>query len=82
MQSQSACLAIMDRLLSFLPLTSRVPRAPRAPVPPAITAKSPTLNMTEYIAVQKALDEVLEYHQTHRPKNTAKNHEPKQNERR
>jgi hypothetical protein len=34
----------------------------------------------EDIAIQKALDEVLEYHRVHRPKNTTKNYEPKQKE--
>ncbi|EED17237.1 hypothetical protein TSTA_022910 [Talaromyces stipitatus ATCC 10500] len=34
----------------------------------------------EDIAIQKALDEVLEYHRVHRPKNTMKNYEPKQKE--
>jgi hypothetical protein len=32
------------------------------------------------IAIQQALDEVLEYDRTHRPKNTTKNYEPKQRE--
>jgi len=32
------------------------------------------------LRVQKAIDEVLEYHQTHRPKNTSKNYLPKQKE--
>jgi hypothetical protein len=32
------------------------------------------------MAIQEALDEVLEYYRTHRPKNTAKNYEPKQRE--
>jgi len=60
----------MDRLLSLLPAASR------APAP----ALEPETDRAEDIAVQQALDEVLEYHRTHRPKNTAKNYEPKQRE--
>jgi hypothetical protein len=60
----------MDRLLSLLPTASRAP----APTP------EPEPDRAEDIAVQQALDEVLEYHRTHRPKNTAKNYEPKQRE--
>jgi hypothetical protein len=60
----------MDRLLSLLPTASKARTAPPAPAP--IRA--------EDIAIQEALDEVLEYHRTHRPKNTAKNYEPKQRE--
>ena len=56
----------MDRLLSLLPT------APRAPAPEPDRA--------EDLAIQRALDEVLEYHRTHRPKNTTKNYEPKQRE--
>ena len=65
----------MDRLLSLLPTTPRTP----APAPPA-PAPEPEHDRAEDIAVQQALDEVLEYHRTHRPKNTAKNYEPKQKE--
>jgi len=32
------------------------------------------------LAIQQAIDEVLEYHRTHRPKNTSKNYVPKQRE--
>lgn len=61
--------AAMDRLLSLLPTASRAPA-------PALEPE-PKPDRAEDIAVQQALDEVLEYHRTHRPKNTAKNHEPK-----
>lgn len=64
----------MDRLLSLLPTASRAPAAPAVPAPP------PTPDRAEDLAVQQALDEVLEYHRTHRPKNTTKNYEPKQRE--
>lgn len=66
----------MDRLLSLLPTASRalVPA-----VEPAFEPQ-PQPDRAEDIAVQQALDEVLEYHRTHRPKNTAKNYEPKQKE--
>jgi len=64
----------MDRLLSLLPIASRAPAVPTVP------AISPTPDRAEDIAIQQALDEVLEYHRTHRPKNTAKNYEPKQRE--
>src|SRR5271167_2865529 len=64
----------MDRLLSLLPIASRAPAVPTMP------AISPTPDRAEDIAIQQALDEVLEYHRTHRPKNTAKNYEPKQRE--
>ena len=65
----------MDRLLSLLPT------APRTPAP-ALNSKpepepEPEPDRAEDIAIQQALDEVLEYHRTHRPKNTAKNYEPK-----
>ena len=60
----------MDRLLSLLPTASRAP----APEP------EPEPDRAEDIAIQQALDEVLEYHRTHRPKNTARNYEPKQRE--
>jgi hypothetical protein len=62
--------AAMDRFLSLLPTASRT----RAPEP------EPEPDRAEDIAIQRALDEVLEYHRTHRPKNTAKNYEPKQRE--
>ena len=53
----------MDRLLSLLPT------APRAPAPEPDRA--------EDLAIQRALDEVLEYYWTYRPKNTTKNYKPK-----
>jgi hypothetical protein len=62
----------MDRLLSFLPTAARAP----APSP----APAPEPDRAEDIAIQQALDEVLEYHRTHRPKNTTMNYEPKQRE--
>jgi hypothetical protein len=71
----------MDRLLSLLPTASKalkVPTAPAAPVP--ALAPEPEPDRAEDIAIQQALDEVLEYHGTHRPKNTTKNYEPKQQE--
>jgi hypothetical protein len=34
-------------------------------------------NRAEDIAIQQALDKVLEYHRTHWPKNMARNYEPK-----
>jgi hypothetical protein len=64
----------MDRLLSLLPTASRAPAPTPEPEP------EPEPDRAEDIAVQQALDEVLEYHRTHRPKNTAKNYEPKQRE--
>jgi hypothetical protein len=67
--------AAMDRLLSLLPTASTTP----APVPEP-GRPEPETDRAEDIAIQQALDEVLEYHRTHRPKNTAKNYEPKQRE--
>lgn len=67
-------LIIMDKLLSLLLTASKARTAPLAP--PA----APTPVRAEDIAIQQALDEVLEYHRTHRPKNTARNYEPKQRE--
>ena len=58
----------MDRLLSLLPTASRA------------LVLTPEPGRAEDVAIQHALDEVLEYHRTHRPKNTAKNYEPKQRE--
>ncbi|PMD28557.1 hypothetical protein NA56DRAFT_683910 [Hyaloscypha hepaticicola] len=69
-------LIIMDKLLSLLPIASKARTAPLAP--PA--APAPTPIRAEDIAIQQALDKVLEYYRTHRPKNTAKNYEPKQRE--
>jgi hypothetical protein len=61
----------IDRLLSLLPIASRV----------LAIALEPELELdkTEDIAIQQALDKVLEYHRTHRLKNTA-NYKPKQKE--
>ena len=68
----------MDRLLSLLPTAVRAP-AP-SPAPASQPEPDPEPDRAEDIAIQQALDEVLEYHRTHRPKNTAKNYEPKQKE--
>src|ERR1700729_4246317 len=79
----------MDRLLSLLPTASRalvLTPEPTTPTPepttptPEPTTPTPEPDRAEDIAIQHALDEVLEYHRTHRPKNTAKNYEPKQRE--
>ena len=75
------CVA-MDRLLSLLPIGPRameaqgvgVVAAAAVPPPPALVPRP------EDLAVQEAIDEVLEYHRTHRPKNTARNYGPKQKE--
>ena len=72
----------MDRLLSLLPTASRalvLTPEPTTPTPEP-TTPTPEPDRAEDIAIQHALDEVLEYHRTHRPKNTAKNYEPKQRE--
>jgi hypothetical protein len=82
----------MDRLLSLLPTGPRAagtlePLAaaaallppPLPPLPPA-PAVAPLAPRPEDLAVQEALDEVLEYYRTHRPKNTARNYGPKQKE--
>jgi hypothetical protein len=66
----------MDRLLSLLPTAARAPAPSPAPVP----EPRPKPDRAEDIAIQQALDEVLEYHRTHRPKNTTKNYGPKQRE--
>ena len=68
----------MDRLLSLLATAPRTP-AP-APKPEPEPEPEPEPDRAEDIAIQQALDEVLEYHRTHRPKNTAKNYELKQRE--
>ena len=60
---------VMNRLLSFLPAATGPPQAP-APEP----------DRAEDLAIQKAIDEVLEYHLTHRPRNTIRNYELKQAE--
>jgi hypothetical protein len=80
----------MDRLLSLLPtpipsasglaLASTGLKAPPHPVPESEPKPLPEPDRAEDIAIQQALDEVLEYHRTHRPKNTTKNYEPKQKE--
>jgi hypothetical protein len=59
----------MDRLLSLLPMGGPRP-GPALPVAPR----------QEDLAIQQAMDEVLEYHCTHRPKNTSRNYGPKQKE--
>ena len=68
----------MDRLLSLLPTAARASAPSLAPAPRP--EPDPEPDRAEDIAIQQALDEVLEYHRTHRPKNTAKNYEPKQKE--
>jgi len=80
----------MDRLLSLLPAGPRAagalePLAAAAALPPLLPpppapAAAPPAPRPEDLAVQEALDEVLEYHRTHRPKNTARNYGPKQKE--
>jgi hypothetical protein len=62
----------MDQLRGLLSVASWAP----APAP----EPEPEPDRAEDIAIQQALDEVLEYHRTHRPKNTTKNYEPKQRE--
>jgi hypothetical protein len=79
----------MDRLLSLLPTGPRAagalePLAVAAvllpllllPLPPAPVVAPPALR-PEDLAVQEALDEVLEYHYMYRLKNTARNYGPK-----
>jgi hypothetical protein len=56
------------------PLSSFLPSAPKEP------SESGEIPHAVDLEVQRALDEVLEYHRTHRPKNTTKNYEPKQRE--
>jgi hypothetical protein len=82
----------MDRLLSLLPTGPRAagaleplavvvallpPLLPPLPLAPAVAPPAP---WPEDLAIQEALDEVLEYYRTHRPKNTARNYGPKQKE--
>jgi hypothetical protein len=69
----TALVTAMGRLLNLLP------RAAPIQVHGIPTAKIETPRL-EDIAIQEALDEVLEYHWVHRPKNTTKNYEPKQKE--
>src|SRR5690348_15775982 len=62
----------IERLLSLLPSTSRqqpseVPETPKAP-------------RAEDLPVERAIDEVLEYHRTHRLKNTTRYYVVKQKE--
>jgi hypothetical protein len=81
----------MDRLLSLLPIGLRAagtlePLAvavvllslppPLLPLPPALVVALP-VPRPEDLAVQEALDEVLEYYRMYRPKNTARNYGPK-----
>jgi hypothetical protein len=73
----------IDRLLSLLPIApSRALATQLMPTPIALPmpALTPEPERAEDLAIQQALDEVLEYHRTHRPKNTTKNYEPKQKE--
>jgi hypothetical protein len=63
---------VMDRLLSLLPIVSRALAI--------ILEPEFEPDKTEDIMIQQALDKVLEYHRTYRPKNTAKNYKPKQRE--
>ncbi|EED21258.1 conserved hypothetical protein [Talaromyces stipitatus ATCC 10500] len=65
----------MDRLLSLLPRTAPL----QIQVPDIATTKIEPPRL-EDIAIQKALNEVLEYYTVHQPKNTTKNYEPKQKE--
>jgi hypothetical protein len=53
------------------------PPLPPLPLAPAVAPPAP---QPEDLAIQEALDEVLEYHRTHQPKNTAQNYGPKQKE--
>ena len=59
---------IMEQLLSFLPSSAKQ-------LSEAVKGSCAT-----DLEVQQAIDEVLEYHRTHRPKNTTKNYLPKQRE--
>ena len=58
----------MDQFLSFLPSGVKEPLE---------AVEGPCAKDLE---VQRAIDEVLEYHRTHRPKNTTRNYQPKQRE--
>ena len=62
----------MDQLRGLLSVASWAP----APAP----EPEPEPDRAEDVTIQQALDEVLEYHRTHRPKNTTKNYELKQRE--
>lgn len=67
----------MDRLMSLLPIG---PYSSPAPAQAPALATLPAAPRQEDLAVQQAVDEVLEYHRTHRPRNTARNYAPKQRE--
>jgi hypothetical protein len=79
----------MDCLLSLLPIGPRAAGAlePLAAVvvlllllllPPALVpVVAPPAPRPEDLAVQEALDEVLEYYYIYRPKNIARNYGPK-----
>jgi hypothetical protein len=75
----------IDRLLSLLPTGPRAAGAlePLAavvallPLLPLALVVAPLAPRPEDLAIQEALDEVLEYYRTHRPKNTARNYGPK-----
>ena len=71
----------MDRLLSLLPMAARACAPSPAPAPASCpdpdSDPEPEPDRAEDIAIQQALDEVLEYYRTHRPKNTVKNYKPK-----
>jgi hypothetical protein len=76
----------MDHLLSLLPTRPRAvgplgPLGPLAAPPlPLALAAAPLAPQPEDLAIQEAIDKVLEYHCTHQPKNTARNYRPKQKE--
>jgi hypothetical protein len=71
----------MDRLLSLLPMGPRPGLAPAPALAPALALATPPVALRqEDLAIQQAMDEVLEYHRTHRPKNTSRNYGPKQRE--
>ncbi|KAG2001541.1 hypothetical protein GB937_010084 [Aspergillus fischeri] len=63
----------MEQLLSLLLRTAPIQA-------PEITTPENEAPRPEDIIIQRALDEVLEYHRAHRPKNITKNYEPKQKE--
>ncbi|RFU24479.1 hypothetical protein B7463_g11858, partial [Scytalidium lignicola] len=69
----------MDQLLSLLP-TAAWPPAQLGPKLSPEPEPEPKPDQAEDITIQQALDEVLEYHKTHRPLNTAKSYELKQRE--
>ena len=66
----------MDRLLSLLPAAQPALLA-RPAIPALLAATAPR---PEDLAIEQAMNEVLEYHRTHRPKNTSRNYGPKQKE--